>query len=112
MSPARFSGFGPGKRGPWTRRSYDLSTGETRDNAPRRARTSSTRSGKGVRFQPFVSHQFTKEEAKQYGMRHEKGKTYVETEGQLNNWLGGERSNGRDVGWKDMDYREHGAEAR
>lgn len=61
-----------------------------------------------VRFKPFRSWQFSEAEAKEYGMKRDGAATYVETEAQLNNWLRGERAKGRDVGWRDLDYSEHG----
>lgn len=97
-----WGGIGEGK-GTWKRRRY-LSDGtvieDPQDSAPER--------GPGVhtRFVPFVSHQVHHKAAKDLGLKRTKTRgTVFTSERQLNDYIAYERRHGREVGWKDHDWK-------
>lgn len=98
--PATFKGAGSPK-GTWKRRRYFqdgtvLEDGEQAPAVPKR--------GVGIhtRFQPFIGHNPTAEDAKALGLKRTPDKgTVFETEKQLNEYLAHEKRNGRSACWKD-----------
>lgn len=98
-----FGGYGPGK-GTWKTRRYRADGTVLEDAAkPEKPRAAALH----IRFRPHIDHQVALNIAERFGLKRTKTRgTVIETEKQLNEILAFERAQGRDVGWKDFDYKE------